>query len=41
MADLMELKNQGVLDIKQKDAINMEEILKNKKDVMAEITKRI
>lgn len=41
MEDLMELKNQGVLDLKQKDAINMEEIIKNKKDVMAEITKRI
>ncbi len=41
MQDLIDLKKAGVLDIKPKDMESMEEILKNRDEVMSEISKRM
>jgi hypothetical protein len=41
MQDLIDLKKQGVLDIKPKDMESMEEIIKNRDEVMSEISKRM
>ena len=41
MEDLLDLKKQGVLEIKPKDVQSMEEIINNKSQVLGEITKRM
>ena len=41
MQDLLDLEKQGVVEIKAKDRESMEEILRNRNEVMGEVTKRM